>query len=213
MDYRLLGRTGVSVSPLCLGSMMFGPWGNGDRQESTRIIHRAVAQAGWRGGIYVEANAIAPQRTRHIAELLGGSTVVDGAVVGPPPTGGKSPVLCLAGDGAAVATVADLFFGTDVRIKEVAGELGAASALKLAYAGFNKAACVLAAISHAVAAEHGVQQHLLDLARPAATSPSPRASPPPPPRPGGGARRCRKSPPSWRPTPCPRRSSTPWMRR
>ena len=28
MEYRLLGRTGVLVSPLCLGTMMFGPWGN-----------------------------------------------------------------------------------------------------------------------------------------------------------------------------------------
>ena len=30
MDYRMLGRTGVAVSPLCLGTMMFGPWGNAD---------------------------------------------------------------------------------------------------------------------------------------------------------------------------------------
>ena len=42
MDYRLLGRTGVSVSPLCLGTMMFGPWGNADRADSVRIIHRAL---------------------------------------------------------------------------------------------------------------------------------------------------------------------------
>ena len=42
MDHRLLGRTGVSVSPLCLGTMMFGPWGNDDRAESVRIIHRAL---------------------------------------------------------------------------------------------------------------------------------------------------------------------------
>lgn len=42
MDYRSLGRTGVKVSPLCLGAMMFGPWGNNDRADSTRIIHRAL---------------------------------------------------------------------------------------------------------------------------------------------------------------------------
>ena len=42
MEYRLLGRTGVSVSPLCLGTMMFGPWGNDDRADSIRIIHRAL---------------------------------------------------------------------------------------------------------------------------------------------------------------------------
>ena len=42
MQYRPLGRTGVQVSPLCLGAMMFGPWGNDDRADATRIIHRAL---------------------------------------------------------------------------------------------------------------------------------------------------------------------------
>jgi aryl-alcohol dehydrogenase-like predicted oxidoreductase len=42
MDLRELGRTGVQVSPLCLGTMMFGAWGNTDREESVRIIHRAL---------------------------------------------------------------------------------------------------------------------------------------------------------------------------
>jgi aryl-alcohol dehydrogenase-like predicted oxidoreductase len=42
MQYRLLGRTGVSVSSLCLGTMMFGPWGNDDRADAIRIIHRAL---------------------------------------------------------------------------------------------------------------------------------------------------------------------------
>jgi aryl-alcohol dehydrogenase-like predicted oxidoreductase len=42
MNYRTLGRTGVKVSPLCLGAMMFGDWGNQDHQDSIRIIHRAL---------------------------------------------------------------------------------------------------------------------------------------------------------------------------
>jgi aryl-alcohol dehydrogenase-like predicted oxidoreductase len=42
MEHRSLGRTGVSVSPLCLGAMMFGAWGNPDHDESIRIIHRAL---------------------------------------------------------------------------------------------------------------------------------------------------------------------------
>jgi aryl-alcohol dehydrogenase-like predicted oxidoreductase len=42
MDYRPLGRTGVEVSPLCLGAMMFGEWGNRDHDECVRIIHRAL---------------------------------------------------------------------------------------------------------------------------------------------------------------------------
>src|SRR5579862_7603251 len=42
MDYRVLGRTGVRVSPLCLGAMMFGAFGNPDHEDSVRIIHRAL---------------------------------------------------------------------------------------------------------------------------------------------------------------------------
>src|SRR3954464_229187 len=42
MEYRILGRTGVHVSPLCLGAMMFGAWGNPDHDDSIRIIHRAL---------------------------------------------------------------------------------------------------------------------------------------------------------------------------
>jgi aryl-alcohol dehydrogenase-like predicted oxidoreductase len=42
MEHRSLGATGVMVSPLCLGTMMFGAWGNTDHDDSIRIIHRAL---------------------------------------------------------------------------------------------------------------------------------------------------------------------------
>jgi len=42
MNHRTLGRTGMKVTPLCLGAMMFGEWGNPDHDESVRIIHRAL---------------------------------------------------------------------------------------------------------------------------------------------------------------------------
>ena len=42
MEMRTLGRTGVKVSPLCLGAMMFGQWGNTDHDDSIRIIHAAL---------------------------------------------------------------------------------------------------------------------------------------------------------------------------
>jgi len=42
MRYRELGRTGVTVSELCLGTMMFGDWGNTDEDESIRMVHRAL---------------------------------------------------------------------------------------------------------------------------------------------------------------------------
>jgi aryl-alcohol dehydrogenase-like predicted oxidoreductase len=42
MNHRPLARTGVQVSPLCLGAMMFGGWGNPDHDDSIKIIHRAL---------------------------------------------------------------------------------------------------------------------------------------------------------------------------
>lgn len=42
MDYRSLGRSGLKVSPLCLGTMMLGGWGNTDEAECVRIVHRAL---------------------------------------------------------------------------------------------------------------------------------------------------------------------------
>ncbi|WP_131787286.1 aldo/keto reductase [Protofrankia symbiont of Coriaria ruscifolia] len=42
MTLRAFGRTGVQVSPLTLGAMMFGAWGNPDHDESIAIIHHAL---------------------------------------------------------------------------------------------------------------------------------------------------------------------------
>jgi aryl-alcohol dehydrogenase-like predicted oxidoreductase len=42
MRTRPLGRTGIQVTPYCLGAMMFGEWGNPDHDDSIRIIHAAL---------------------------------------------------------------------------------------------------------------------------------------------------------------------------
>jgi aryl-alcohol dehydrogenase-like predicted oxidoreductase len=42
MKYRTLGRTGIKVSPYCLGAMMFGGQGNPDHDDCIRIIHKAL---------------------------------------------------------------------------------------------------------------------------------------------------------------------------
>jgi aryl-alcohol dehydrogenase-like predicted oxidoreductase len=47
MEYRSFGSTGLKVSPLCLGAMMFGSWGNRDHGECIRIIHRALEAGAW----------------------------------------------------------------------------------------------------------------------------------------------------------------------
>jgi aryl-alcohol dehydrogenase-like predicted oxidoreductase len=42
MKMRTLGRTGVKVSPYCLGAMMFGPWGNRDPEDCVRMVDTAL---------------------------------------------------------------------------------------------------------------------------------------------------------------------------
>src|ERR1035438_5482539 len=42
MELHSLGRTGIKVSVLCLGAMMFGAWGNPDHDDSIKIIHKAL---------------------------------------------------------------------------------------------------------------------------------------------------------------------------
>jgi aryl-alcohol dehydrogenase-like predicted oxidoreductase len=42
MEYRVLGGTGMRVSTLCFGAMMFGEWGNPDADECVAMLHRAL---------------------------------------------------------------------------------------------------------------------------------------------------------------------------
>jgi 3-hydroxyisobutyrate dehydrogenase-like beta-hydroxyacid dehydrogenase len=122
-----------------------------------------VAAHGFRG-TYVEANAITPRRVRNIAECLPYAAVVDGAVVGSPPVGGKSPTLYLAGPREQVVRLEDLFAGTDVQTHPLGDDIGQASALKLAYSSYQKASRVLAAVAYGLADANGVSDELLHIA-------------------------------------------------
>jgi 3-hydroxyisobutyrate dehydrogenase-like beta-hydroxyacid dehydrogenase len=127
-------------------------------------LARDVATIGFEG-VYVEANAINPDRAKRIAELLEpAATVVDGGVIGSPPVRGKTPTLYLSGLAAAAARVEDLFAGSAVLTKVVGTEVGKASALKMAYASFQKTSRVLVALAVGIAREHGVDQELIEVA-------------------------------------------------
>ncbi|WP_331761796.1 DUF1932 domain-containing protein (plasmid) [Streptomyces anulatus] len=127
-------------------------------------LAREVAEHSF-AGVYVEANAINPVRTQRIAALLEhGVTVVDGGVVGSPPVGGKTPTLYLSGPSAATERIEALFAGTAVQTAVLGMEIGKASALKLAYASFQKTSRVLVALAVGMAREHGVDQELIEVA-------------------------------------------------
>ncbi len=127
-------------------------------------LARDVARHGF-AGVYVEANAINPERAQRITALLErDATVVDGAVVGSPPVSGKTPTLYLSGLNAATEQIEALFAGTAVRTAVLGTEVGKASALKLAYTSFQKTSRVLVALAVGMAREHGVDQQLLEVA-------------------------------------------------
>ncbi|MGW1520782.1 DUF1932 domain-containing protein [Streptomyces sp. NPDC002287] len=127
-------------------------------------LARAVAGHGF-PGVYVEANAISPERAQRIAALLeSDATVVDGGVVGSPPVGSRTPTLYLSGAVSATERIEALFAGTAVRTAVLGTEIGKASALKLAYASFQKTSRVLVALAVGMAREHGVDQELIEVA-------------------------------------------------
>lgn len=116
------------------------------------------------GILYVEANAISPQRVQRIAGLMPEGSVVDAALIGPLPVNSKRPMLAASGPSAAVSRLSGLFAMTDVQVRPLGEELGTASALKLAHSGYRKAGQVLAALAHAAAEQYGVAGQLTDIA-------------------------------------------------
>jgi 3-hydroxyisobutyrate dehydrogenase-like beta-hydroxyacid dehydrogenase len=133
-------------------------------------LAREVAKHSY-DGVYVEANAINPERTLRIAGVLAPTaTVVDGGVVGSPPVAGKSPVLYLSGPADTTERVEALFASTAVQTKTLGTEIGQASALKLAYASFQKTSRVLVALAVGLAREHGVDQELITIGSQRSTS-------------------------------------------
>ena len=110
-----------------------------------------VAAEGF-GGIYLEANAIAPERVKRIAAYL---RCVDGSVIS------RSDVnLHLSGDADDVAAIAALFPEGEVKPIALEGRVGAASALKMAFGGWNKIGTALTAQAYAIARAYGVDDAL-----------------------------------------------------
>ncbi|MFJ4818340.1 DUF1932 domain-containing protein [Streptomyces sp. NPDC088801] len=116
------------------------------------------------GTIYVDANAVSPSRVVNIADRLAPMPVIDAAVVGSPPAGGKSPTLYLSGAVEQADRIAELFAGTDVRTHVLGDSIGKASALKLAYSSYQKVSRVLAAVAYGAADTYGVADELLVIA-------------------------------------------------
>ncbi|UGS37962.1 DUF1932 domain-containing protein [Capillimicrobium parvum] len=129
--------------------------------HAAREVASAVAGAGF-GGLFVDANAVSPATAAAVAAIVAGpgARYVDGGIVGPPPRRRADARLFLAGGAAHEA--AALFAGTVVDARVVsADDATAASALKMAYAGWTKGSAALLLAVRAAARELGVEDELL----------------------------------------------------
>ena len=123
-------------------------------------VAQSVAELGF-AGLYVDANAISRATAERVGEVVGkgGATFVDGGIIGPPVTKPGRTRLYLSGAGAE--GVAELFSGSMLDARVIAGDPGAASALKMTYAAWTKGSDALILAIRALAAREGVEEALL----------------------------------------------------
>jgi 3-hydroxyisobutyrate dehydrogenase-like beta-hydroxyacid dehydrogenase len=123
-------------------------------------LAEAVMAAGF-AGLFCDANAIAPRTARAIAGIVeaGGARFVDGGVVGPPARAPGQTRLYLSGDQAGA--VAALFAGSLAEPVVIDARPGAASALKMCYAGWTKGRTALLLAMRALARAEGVDEALM----------------------------------------------------
>ena len=142
----LLGRSGVVLSvcpPHC-----------------AMDLAGEVTERGF-GGLYVDANAIAPEMSRQIEAMIveAGGSYVDGGIIGPPAR--ERGITRLYLSGARAGEVAALFEGSVLDAEVIDATPGSASALKMAYAAWTKGSDALLLAVRAYALAAGVEDALL----------------------------------------------------
>ncbi|GLH75427.1 6-phosphogluconate dehydrogenase [Bradyrhizobium sp. SSBR45G] len=112
--------------------------------------------------VIVDCNAVNVETIRRIEDIVlsSGARLVDAAIIGlPPKPGAKGPALYVSGDAAADVSVLGQL-GLDLR--RIEGPIGAASALKMSYAGINKGLTGLGAAMVLAATRAGAADALRD---------------------------------------------------
>ena len=115
-----------------------------------------VAATGFTGR-YIDANAVSPATARAVAELF--DDVVDAGIVGPPPSTQGTTRLYVSGAGAS--DVEGLFVGSNLEVRVVDGGAGAASAVKMCFAGWTKGTAALLFTIRTLAEAESVTDSLL----------------------------------------------------
>lgn len=126
--------------------------------EFAEDVAHQVAGLGFRG-VFADVNAISPDRAKRIARTVesAGADFVDGGIIGLPTTP-NGPWLYVCGRSAS--KVAECFRAGPLVAEVIAGEIGAASALKMCFAAYSKGSTGLMASVVAAAQELGVWREL-----------------------------------------------------
>ena len=121
-----------------------------------------VAELGF-DGLYIDGNAISPDTAREVGASVEAAHArfVDGGLLGPAPLKAGTTRFYLSGPKAK--EVAALFEGSFVTAIALDGPVGAASALKVCYAAWNKGSIALITAVRALALHEGVDDALMDV--------------------------------------------------
>jgi 3-hydroxyisobutyrate dehydrogenase-like beta-hydroxyacid dehydrogenase len=124
-------------------------------------VARSVLEAGFQG-LYLDANAISPQRAIQIRQMLKATNIrfVDGGIIGGPAWTPKETWLYLSGEHCDEIT--RRFINGPLEIKIIGNEIGKASALKMCYAAYSKGTTALLAAILATAESLGVRNELYE---------------------------------------------------
>jgi len=131
----------------------------GDAVALAQRLAPAIKKAG-RKTIYVDCNAVSPQTAERIGDVLKdtGCIYVDAGIVGPPPGASSRTIFYASGPGAKdFERLAAC--GLSIRLME--GPNGAASAMKLSYAGITKGCTAIASAMMLGATRAGTAESLL----------------------------------------------------
>ena len=113
-------------------------------------------------GLYLDANAIAPQKAKRIGEMLtsAGIHFVDGGIVGGPAWTPGETWLYLSGAKKEAQRIADCFSAGSLEVSINGEEIGKASALKMCYASYTKGTTALLTSILALSEANGVREEL-----------------------------------------------------
>ena len=130
--------------------------------HSAEEVATSVLEAGFQG-LYLDANAISPQRAAKIGHMLNVNNIrfVDGGIIGGPAWRPKETWLYLSGKHSD--EIAGCFVNGPLEIKIMGNEIGKASALKMCYAAYSKGTTALLAAILAAAESLAVGNELNEL--------------------------------------------------